>query len=527
MRNVLKIDQERLAVQEVLDSRKTQAERNQLGQFATPPGLALEMAQLAKALYPQRGKIRFLDPAIGTGAFFAALQKVFSSDRIASARGIEIDEGLASEARRLWSRLGLRVTTGDFTRTETDLERATLLITNPPYVRHHHMEQDDKLRLQKAAVQATGVEVNGLTGLYVYFLLLAHEWLAPDGLALWLIPSEFMDVNYGVSVKSYLCERVTLLRIHRFNPQEVQFGDALVSSAVVVFRKTPPLRGQAATLTYGGSLLKPEREETVPVAELRQSRKWTRYPRVGEGTLGPADQVQLGELFRIRRGIATGANEFFILPRSEAQRLELPNEFLKPILPSPRMMPEVIIQDAGDGYPALSSPLALLDCPLPEEQVRRKYPSLWRYFGTASEELRQRYLIRTREPWYRQEQRLAPPFLCTYMGRGLGDENPFRFVWNQSAAIATNVYLMLYPIGALATALKQGPQLAHTVHTLLQTMKPDDLRNEGRVYGGGLHKIEPKELARVSAERFLKKIPSLRGALFRQLDLALPARAVE
>ena len=55
--------------------------------------------------------------------------------------------------------------------------------------------------------------------------------MADDGLAAWLIPSEFMDVNYGRAIKEYLLNQVTLLRIHRFDPSDVQFNDALVSSA--------------------------------------------------------------------------------------------------------------------------------------------------------------------------------------------------------------------------------------------------------------------------------------------------------
>ena len=49
-----------------------------------------------------------------------------------------------------------------------------------------------------------------------------------------------MDVNYGASVKRYLLDKVTLLHIHRFEPSDVQFADALVSSAVVWFRKEAP-----------------------------------------------------------------------------------------------------------------------------------------------------------------------------------------------------------------------------------------------------------------------------------------------
>ena len=71
-------------------------------------------------------------------------------------------------------------------------------------------------------------------------MLLGHLWLAENGLAVWLIPSEFMDVNYGDEVKRYMLDHVALMQIHRFCPSDVQFEDALVSSAVVVFEKRKP-----------------------------------------------------------------------------------------------------------------------------------------------------------------------------------------------------------------------------------------------------------------------------------------------
>jgi adenine-specific DNA-methyltransferase len=108
-------------------------------------------------------------------------------------------------------------------------------------VRHHHIAADQKERLREACRHICGGRIDGLSGLYCYFIVLCHEWLAEDGLGVWLVPSEFMDVNYGLWIKRYLSERVTLLRIHRFDPNEVQFGDALVSSAVVFFRKKSPL----------------------------------------------------------------------------------------------------------------------------------------------------------------------------------------------------------------------------------------------------------------------------------------------
>ena len=77
-----------------------------------------------------------------------------------------------------------------------------------------------------------------------------------------------------------------------------------------------------------------------------------------------------------------------------------------------------------------------------------------------------------------------------HTGRG----RPFRFILNHSMATATNVYLMLYPKPALAKALLEKPELLKEVWQALNKISDEALMGEGRVYGGGLHKLEPREL---------------------------------
>ncbi|MFN2493913.1 MAG: SAM-dependent DNA methyltransferase, partial [Pyrinomonadaceae bacterium] len=105
------------------------------------------------------------------------------------------------------------------------------------------------------------------------------SWMAEDGLAAWLIPSEFMDVNYGRAIKEYLLNKVTLLSIHRFDPSDVQFDDALVSSAVVWFKKSTPHADHSVEFTYGGTLTKPKMSMRVPKRILHETSKWTRFPQ--------------------------------------------------------------------------------------------------------------------------------------------------------------------------------------------------------------------------------------------------------
>lgn len=521
------VESRRQELQADIDSRKSAPERNRLGQFATPIALAVDIARYVGSVIGRtKDSIRFADPSVGSGSFFSAAIEVFGHKRISTAIGVELDPAFADAARNLWSDAGLKVVRGDFTRliaNGSSLPAPNVILANPPYVRHHHMHREDKERLQRLAFKMTGVEVSGLAGLYVYFLLLATAWMEDDGIAAWLIPSEFMDVNYGAALKGFLTDRVTLVRAHRFDPDDTQFGDALVSSVVLVFRKAPPAADHVVEFTFGGTLAEPHARDLIPLERLRESRKWTVYPshaRNDRHTISDGKGPTLGDFFRVQRGIATGCNKFFVLDRADAKRRGLPSQYLRPILPSPRYLKTTIIDADADGYPLIDRQLCVIDCDLPELVVEAKHPALWKYLQTAQTlGIMDGYLIGKRRPWYKQEQREPASFLCTYMGRGSNDKQPFRFIWNRSKAIATNLYLMLYAQNGLAAMLRRHPERAEAVHALLGQVTGHELRGEGRVYGGGLNKIEPCELVRISAASFVERWPELESYLKRQGSL--------
>ena len=503
------LEQRRLMLQGQLDAEKKQAERNRMGQFATPNALAVDILRYARAQLSVNETVRCLDPAIGMGSFYSALLEVFPENSVSAAVGYEIDPHYGLPAAELWKNTNLDMRLNDFTRAKIPPEsgKFNLLICNPPYVRHHHIGVPAKQRLKLGVQKACGMEINGLAGLYCYFLGLSHAWIADGGLAGWLIPSEFMDVNYGHAVKHYLLSKVTLLHVHRFDPNDAQFDDALVSSAVVWFRKVPAPPEHKVRFTYGGSLECPKLERLIPVKTLGRDPKWTRYP--AKAGFDETDAPVLGDFFRIKRGLVTGNNEYFILTPEEIERRRLPMEAFRPILPSPRYLQKDEVVADKDGNPVLEQRLFLLDCRLSEAQIRRKHPTLWKYLeegealGTAK-----RYLCRHREPWYVQEDRPPAPFVCTYLGRSDAKSGrPFRFILNHSRATAANVYLMLYPKEPIDQALNEDPTLKKRLWEFLNEIHPQAMLGEGRVYGGGLHKLEPRELGNVPVAAFAELLP--------------------
>jgi adenine-specific DNA-methyltransferase len=524
MKTFAQLERERAELQEHCDSAKTQEERNRLGQFATPPGLALEIMRFAKKLIPAGQKVRFLDPAFGTGSFFSALLLAFTPSRLATAVGYEIDRHYADRALNLWRESSLDLRIADFTKAIPPKAggKFDLVVCNPPYVRHHHLTANEKERLRKLAHRLSGVRLSGLTGLYCYFLLLADAWTSDNGVCVWLIPSEFMDVNYGVALKEYLLTSVTLLQIHRFDSKDVQFVDALVSSSVVCFRKAPPPTGHAVEFTFGGGLNEPKTLQRIPLTDLRAVSKWNGR---STHTAASVSATRLSDIFDIKRGLATGDNRFFILTPEEIREHQLPMKFFKPILPSPRYLRVDEIQADAYGNPVLERQVFLLDCHLREERVRREYPRLWQYLEQGENDVAKGYLCRSRSPWYSQENRPAPLFLCTYMGRRSRKNGAaFRFVLNHSKATAANVYLLMYPKAELSRVLEAKPELARKVWTWLSAISPDVVLGEGRVYGGGLHKVEPRELGNVPAEDIVKMLDIAVKKTSIQLEFFTPAK---
>ena len=494
----------RLAEQSRLDAikdRSDKKERNRLGQFATPSELANDILKISMKLMQPNTPIRFLDPALGTGAFVSALFGNVANRTVERCIGVEIDPHYYNPAKEIWQESPLQALNKDFTALSHDaIGKFNLIVCNPPYVRHQHLSAETKKRLKESTASTINSKVSARMGLYCHFIASADKFLEEHGVSVWLIPSEFMDVNYGGAIKHYLLHQVETIRVHRFPERESKFGGALVSSAVVFFKKSPKVGQSTIEFTAGDSLLFPSTSKKIDKSILQEESKWTRFPSKGERAEYTGPRIK--DFFKVKRGLATGGNDFFIVTRDQAEQHNLPKEFLTPILPSPKHIHATTIEADENGTPRLESPLFLVDCRLEPDKIKNEYPSLWSYLehGKALG-INESYLCRNRKQWYWQEHRVPSPFYCTYIGRkSKKSDRPFSFILNRSKAVVSNSLLALEPLKEMKHFLDEHPEHLEGVWKILNNLCNESMKDEGRVYGGGMHKMEPKELSNVPAK---------------------------
>lgn len=345
-----------------------------------------------------------------------------------------------------------------------------------------------RVSLQRVVDERVGVRLSGLAGLYCHFLLLSKDWMKPGATGVWLIPSEWLSVSYGSAIREFLTRHVELLRVHRFDADDVRFDDALVSSCVVWFRNVPPAN-ECALFTFCGDIAKPARRLQISTASLSAASK---CPPCERGC-ADAGRTRIGDHFDIRRGVVTGDNKFFVLSEDAAREKRIPRKSLRPILPSPRHVKADHIRSDSSWIPVNADRRCLLDCTgcsldeLPET-VRACLAS-----GAAA--TAKKNLCASRQVWYGQERRRPAHLLRSYMGRGADGGAPVRFILNDSDAVANNSFLVLYPKGALAKELDAGPNGWNEAWRMLLDIKGDTIRRVGRSCGGGFKRWNRPNLA--------------------------------
>lgn len=452
----------------------TPAERRPQGQTYTPTAIVEAMLHWAV----DHGKPeRIVDPGVGSGRYLLAAARVFPE---ASLVGLDVDPLATLMLRASLDAAGFTdrasVMLGDYRKAKLPrIGGSTLYIGNPPYVRHHDIDENGKSWLSLVAAKH-GIRASKLAGLHIHFFLATAEHARPGDYGAFVTSAEWLDVNYGSVLRELLLNEFGGTDVHVIDAEAEPFPDAQTTAAItgfVVGQKSESLRFRAVASTADLGRLSTGR--VVTRERLAEANRWSVFLRTGTDI--PEGFIELGELARVHRGSVTGANGVWVQHRAE---LDLPEHVLYPSVTKARELfaagERLTSNDALRVVVGLPEDLDELDA-----DDRKRVDRFVRKAKAAK--VPAGYVASKRRAWWSVSLRDPAPVLATYMAR-----RPPAFVRNDADARHINIAHGLYPRQAMSDRVLDN--LAAHLRTAVSLA-------QGRRYAGGLTKFEPKEMERL------------------------------
>jgi adenine-specific DNA-methyltransferase len=465
--------------------------RQKFGQFFTPLPVAEFMANWVADQAPTNSLI--CDPAMGLGVFYQALRNIGYRK---SVRSHEIDPHILAHTQRTLKADKRHITIkGDYLQSWT-LDKYHGVIANPPYMKFQDF--GDRKDFFTDFEARTGTRLSGYTNSASAFLIKSISELSENGRLAYIMPLEFLTTGYGEQVKNILLNDGLLKTIIRFENEKEVFPDALTSVGILLCSKSENREGVRFITVKSISELKDKNLESkgcmIDFSLLEPSTKWLRFFDAETVSLSEKNLVNLRHHGAFKRGIATGANEFFVLKPSDAKRLKLPGvTLIKAITRSAIIKDPVFSESDVQTLVDNDDEIYLFDGLADQgNQNVKKYIQEGQNLGYDK-----RFLTSKRTPWYRLEERPAAPLLF-----GVFSRDKFKVILNRAMAKNLTCYHGFYP----------KPESAHFIDSLFVYFQTQTARTilslNMRRYGGGLDKFEPNDLneALVPSSEFLAKI---------------------
>lgn len=478
------------------DSRKI------LGQFLTPRPIAALMAEWVSASVPEE----VLDPAVGTGILLDEVHQ-----RAAGARlvGYDVDPVCLQVAGQ---RLRADLRLGSF--LATDPKPIDAVIANPPYIRHHDIEHDAALHARLSGV--VGEKLSKLTNIYALFLVECLARLRPGGVAAFLVPAEFANANFAAPVKSWILRSGLLKRVIYYDPSKLAFDDNLSTGCLLLFRNDRETEDVEVAFTdpderhVKWDAITADKNSIVtafPRDVLEGSKKWNYLVQVGAAADERPGMIPLRDLARTKRGIATGANGFFLRSAHEFREIGVFDQTVPCVGKSKDVKGLIFSEDDFRQLEAAGAPTRLLSM-----TEARTEDEIALVRAGEQEGLHKKYLTSKRKPWFSPEQQEVAPIWAAVFGRG-----NMRFVANDAKVRTLTTFHCVYPF---------RDDLPF-VHALVACLNSDVVQSASlahqRAYGGGLQKFEPRDLLDI-------RVPDLRlvsDATLMRLASVVESRAPE
>ena len=458
--------------------------RKKFAQFFTPFSIADLMA---KWILGNENLQNLLEPAFGLGVFSRA---ILNHKENVEIKGFEVDETIFENAKQHFEDTGnVNILLQDYMYNDWE-NKYDGIICNPPYFKFHDYDNKNILKEIETNLKC---KLNGFTNLYTLFLLKSIHQLNPNGRCAYIIPSEFLNSDYGRLVKTYLIKSKALRHIIVVDFEENVFDDALTTASIILCANDNLTdKVQFSNIQSLKDLSKiddiianypnfSETEQTYNISELNPEIKWKAYYQK-QNSIKFKNLVPFSTYAKVVRGIATGSNEYFTFNLSKAKRYSIQEENLLPCICSAKdAKTSFFTTQDFEELKKNDKPIFLFNAKNSNDENVNSYIQ-----KGETEEINKRFLTAIRTPWYSLENRQPAPIWVSVFNR-----TGLRFIRNEANISNLTSYHCIYPkqtnlFSQINTDLLFAYLLTDTAKQIFE--------DNSRQYGNGLQKFEPNDL---------------------------------
>jgi hypothetical protein len=261
-------------------------------------------------------------------------------------------------------------------------------IGNPPYVRHHHIENPWKEKTVTGIEDALGVTLKRNCNLYLYFLCLGLVKTHNKGLVAMIIPYEWVSRPSASPIREYIRAKKWNVTVYRF--RERIFQGVLTTASVTIIDKS------STDGKWSFFDLDPE-FKIVPRRGAAESKE------------GVIEYEKRGDAWALR-GMSPGTQKVFTLTEGERNHFGLKKSDVVPCVTTLRNVPPSVrtltraafkkhFIDAG------------CRCWLIKSYAKKISPTLKAYLNAVPAKLRDTWTCHNQTPWFKFRPHPTPQLL--------------------------------------------------------------------------------------------------------------------
>lgn len=387
------------------------ANKNKLkefGQYFTPEIIADFMSK-----WVTKKAKNILDPAVGNAIFYRHSKKY---NQEVNFFGYEIDSEILNYFEKY---VKFPVINKDFLLSGWE-ESYEGILCNPPYNKFQSI--DNRKHILKEFYDNTGYHFSGYTNQYILFLIKSLYQLENNGRLCFIVPNEFLNSKYGNEIKKILVDSKSLKGIVNLNYNV--FPNAITTSCILFIEKTEnnwiefidvKSEEELINLNFETEFFADESTK-IPTKEIDANEKWMRYFSDSSLNILTTENnfVQLTKFVDVKRGIATGANKFFLFNKEKKEKYQIEDDYFSlAISRSADIIDPICTRETINKLISENKNVFLLDVD------KKPSTNLLNYIKEGEEEgYNDKYIPKRRTPWFSMEKKEAAPILISSSFRG-------------------------------------------------------------------------------------------------------------